>query len=84
MPYIQTLGIVTNDYSLFGGRGHTGELLGNEVIIAIAAAHDVSSVPVVRFGSYSLHEYACMKSVVAALQNGLTPQPFMGMNVRFW
>ena len=47
VPYIQTLGIVTNGYSPFGGRGHTGELLGDEVITAIAAAHDVSSAQVI-------------------------------------
>lgn len=31
----------------FGGRGHTGELLGDETISAIAAAHEVSSAQVI-------------------------------------
>lgn len=45
--YIQNLGIVVNGYSPFGGRGHTAELFGDEVISAIAAAHDVTSAQVI-------------------------------------
>ena len=47
IAYIQNLGIVTNGYSPFGGRGHTGELFGDEVISSIAAAHDVTSAQVI-------------------------------------
>lgn len=47
IPYIQNLGIVVNGYSPFGGRGHTGELFGDEVISSIAAAHNVTSAQVI-------------------------------------
>lgn len=47
ISYIQNLGIVTNGYSPFGGRGHTGELFGDEVISSIAAVHDVTSAQVI-------------------------------------
>lgn len=47
IPYIQNLGIVVNGYSPFGGRGHTSELFGDEVISSIAAAHDVTSAQVI-------------------------------------
>ena len=47
IPYIQKLGIVVNGYSPFGGRGHTAELFGNEVISTIANAHDVTSAQVI-------------------------------------
>ncbi len=47
IPYIQSLGIVVQGWYPFGGRGHTAELLGNETISAIAAAHGVSSAQVI-------------------------------------
>ncbi len=47
VPYIQNLGIVVNGYSPFGGRRHTSELFADEVISAIAEAHDVTSAQVV-------------------------------------
>ena len=43
IPYIQELGIVVQGWYPFGGRGHTGEMLGNETISAIAADHGVTS-----------------------------------------
>lgn len=47
VPYIQSLGIVVNGYSPFGGRGHTGELFADEVISAIAEDHGVTSAQVI-------------------------------------
>ena len=47
IPYIQNLGIVVEGWYPFGGRGHTGEMLGNETISAIATAHGVSSAQVI-------------------------------------
>lgn len=47
IPYIQDLGIVVQGWYPLGGRGHTGELLGNEVISEIAAAHNKSSAQVI-------------------------------------
>ena len=47
VPYIQSLGIVTQGWYPFGGRGHTAELLGNPVISAIAEAHGVTSAQVI-------------------------------------
>lgn len=47
VPFIQDLGIVVEGWFPFGGRGHTAELLGDEVISAIAAAHDVTSAQVI-------------------------------------
>lgn len=47
VPYIQDLGIVVNGYSPFGGRGHTSELFGDEVISAIAKDHGVTSAQVI-------------------------------------
>lgn len=47
VPYIQELGIVVNEYSPFGGRGHTAELFEDEVIASIAKAHDVTSAQVI-------------------------------------
>ena len=47
IPFIQAKGIVVQGWYPFGGRGHTGELLGNETISAIAAAHGVSSAQVI-------------------------------------
>ncbi len=47
IPYIQDLGIVVQGWYPLGGRGHTAELLGDEVISAIAKAHGVSSAQVI-------------------------------------
>ncbi len=47
IPYIQDLGIVVQGWYPLGGRGHTAELLGDETISAIAAAHGVSSAQVI-------------------------------------
>lgn len=47
IPYIQDLGIVVEGWFPFGGRGHTKELLGDEVISFIAKAHNVTSAQVI-------------------------------------
>lgn len=47
IPYIQDLGIVVQGWYPLGGRGHTGELLGDEVISEIAKTHEVSSAQVI-------------------------------------
>lgn len=47
IPYIQNLGIVVQGWYPLGGRGHTGELLGDEVISGIAKTHGVSSAQVI-------------------------------------
>ncbi|WP_418751609.1 aldo/keto reductase [Frisingicoccus sp.] len=47
IPYIHSLGIVVQGWYTLGGRGHTAELLGNEVISEIAAAHGKSSAQVI-------------------------------------
>lgn len=47
IPYIQSLGIVVQGWYPLGGRGHTAELLGDEVISAIADVHGVSSAQVI-------------------------------------
>ena len=47
IPYIQDLGIVAQGWYPLGGRGHTAELLGDEVISGIAKAHGVSSAQVI-------------------------------------
>ena len=47
IPYIQSLGIVVQGWYPLGGRGHTAELLGDEVISEIAAAHGKSSAQVI-------------------------------------
>lgn len=47
IPYIQDLGIVVQGWYPLGGRGHTGELLGDETITEIAQAHGVSSAQVI-------------------------------------
>lgn len=43
IPYIQKLGIVVQGWYPLGGRGHTAELLSDEVISTIAKAHGKSS-----------------------------------------
>ena len=47
IPYIQGLGIVVQGWYPLGGRGHTAELLENEVISEIAQAHGKSSAQVI-------------------------------------
>lgn len=47
IPYIQDLGIVVQGWYPLGGRGHTAELLSDEVIAGIAKAHHVSSAQVI-------------------------------------
>ncbi|WP_277935031.1 aldo/keto reductase [Parablautia intestinalis] len=47
IPFIQDLGIVVQGWYPLGGRGHTGDLLGDSVITEIAVAHGVSSAQVI-------------------------------------
>ena len=47
IPYMHNLGIVMQAWYPLGGRGHTGELLADETISAIAKAHGVSSAQVI-------------------------------------
>ena len=47
IPYIHDLGIAVQGWYPLGGRGYTAELLGNEVISEIAAAHGKSSAQVI-------------------------------------
>lgn len=47
IPYIQNLGIVTQGWYPLGGRGHTSELLNDEVIVNIAQSHNKSSAQVI-------------------------------------
>ena len=47
IPYIQSLGIVVQGWYPFGGRGHTSELLNDEVISEIAGNHNVTSAQVI-------------------------------------
>lgn len=47
IPFIQEKGIVVQGWYPLGGRGHTAELLGDEVISEIAEAHGVSSAQVI-------------------------------------
>lgn len=47
IPYIQDLGIVVQGWYPLGGRGHTAELLGDDVISEIAEAHEKSSAQVI-------------------------------------
>lgn len=47
IPYIQDLGIVVQGWYPLGGRGHTAELLGDEVISRIAKDHGKSSAQVI-------------------------------------
>ena len=47
VPFIQDKGIVVQCWYPLGGRGYTAELLGNETIRAIAAAHGVSAAQVI-------------------------------------
>lgn len=47
VPYIQSLGIVMEGWFPFGGRGHTAELFGDEVISRIGRTHDVTPAQVI-------------------------------------
>lgn len=47
IPYIQEKGIVMEGWYPLGGRGYTAELLNNEVISAIAQAHNKSSAQII-------------------------------------
>lgn len=47
VPYMHNLGIVVQAWYPFGGRGHTGALLGNETIVKIANAHNVTAAQVI-------------------------------------
>ncbi|MCM1225957.1 MAG: aldo/keto reductase [Clostridium sp.] len=47
IPYIQNLDIVVQGWYPLGGRGHTAELLGDDVICKIAESHEVSSAQVI-------------------------------------
>lgn len=47
IPFIQEKGIVVQGWYPFGGRGHTAELLGDEVISEIAEVHGVTSAQVI-------------------------------------
>lgn len=47
IPYIQDLGIVVQGWYPLGGRGHTAELLGDEIISEIAETHCKSSAQVI-------------------------------------
>lgn len=47
IPYIQSLGIVVQGWYPLGGRGHTAELLSDEVIAGIAKNHGKSPAQVI-------------------------------------
>ena len=47
VPFIQDKGIVVQCWYPLGGRGYTAELLGDETIKGISAAHGVSSAQVI-------------------------------------
>lgn len=47
VPFIQDKGIVVQCWYPLGGRGYTAELLGDETIKTIAAAHGVSAAQVI-------------------------------------
>ncbi len=47
VPYMHKLGIAMQAWYPFGGRGHTGEIFGNETIANIARSHGVTSAQVV-------------------------------------
>ncbi len=47
VPYMHNLGIVMQAWYPFGGRGHTGELLGDGTIVKIAEAHNVTAAQVI-------------------------------------
>lgn len=47
IPYVQDLGIVVQGWYPFGGRGHTSELLNDDVIVDIANNHGVCVAQVI-------------------------------------
>lgn len=47
VPYIQSLGIVMQGWYPFGGRGHTRELLNDDIIQTIADNHGVNTAQVI-------------------------------------
>ena len=47
IPYIRDLGILVQGWYPFGGRGHTSELLNDDVIVDIANKHGVSAAKVI-------------------------------------
>ena len=47
IPYIQNKKIVVEGWYPFGGRGHTSELLNDEVIVGIAKNHNVTAAQVI-------------------------------------
>ena len=47
VPFLQEKGIVVQCWYPLGGRGYTGELLGDETIQSIAQAHGVSAAQVI-------------------------------------
>lgn len=47
IEYIQSLGIVVNGYSPFGGRGHVGQMLSDPVISDIAEDHGIAAAQVI-------------------------------------
>ena len=47
IPYIQSLGIVVQGWYPLGGRGHTADLLSNEVISEIASSHGKSPAQII-------------------------------------
>ncbi len=47
VPYMHNLGIVMQAWYPLGGRGHTCALLGDETIVKIANAHNVTSAQVI-------------------------------------
>lgn len=47
VPHMHELGIVVQAWYPFGGRGHTGAMLSDKTIVAIANAHGVSAAQVI-------------------------------------
>lgn len=47
VPYMHNLGIVMQAWYPFGGRGHTGEIFADPVIVEIAEAHGRTSAQVI-------------------------------------
>ena len=45
--YVSQFGIIVESYYPFGGRGHTSDSFGNEVITEIAQNHDVTTAQVI-------------------------------------
>ena len=47
VPYMHGLGIVMQAWYPFGGRGHTGEILNDPTVTAIAQAHNRTAAQVI-------------------------------------